>query len=111
MAAPAPPVPARKRSAAAPNLDLQQNITLRPLLPADSRAPIVYTLPNPAEGQMTAQTVFSGHQPPGPPEIPRQYHLGETDYDDVMIEVCIVLVKLMSARIDSEVEVSSQARS
>ena len=94
MAAPTPPppVPARKRSAAAPN-PVKQNITLRPLLPADSSAPIVYTHPDPeaAEGhgqQVTSQTIFSGHhnQPLGPP-IPPQYYLGDTEYDDVITEV------------------------
>ena len=50
MAKVAPPVPARKQSAA------QRNITLRPLLPADSNAPIVYV--HPAEGHVTAQTAF-----------------------------------------------------
>ena len=96
MAAPTPPppVPTRKRSAAAPN-QVKQSITLRPLLPADSSAPIVYTHSDPAaaEGhgqQVTSQTIFSGHhnQPLaiGPP-IPPQYYLGDTEYGDVITEV------------------------
>jgi hypothetical protein len=93
MAAPAPPVPARKRPAAAPSP--QQNI-ITLVSVEDSSAPSgsEYTLPlqvHVDDGQMTAQTAFGGYQPAsGPPIPPRQFSLGETDYDDVIIEVRIL---------------------
>jgi hypothetical protein len=74
MAAPAPPVPARKRPLAAPSP--QQNITL--VSAEDSSAPSEYTLDqvpliHADDSQINAQrTDFGGYQPSGPP--------GETDY-------------------------------